>query len=552
MTSPVAPKAAASRCLSLAPTPAGLFDSEEPKVKLWDSFAPVWGEIVKCGETSRFDEVTYAQMLADLRQRNLRVYMDNDHRTARLGWTTEEVPALAYYCAVAVTHQAQLVELVKLAGHTCCDAVPLDPAMHPEGMAGFRCQVTPCGREKLPNYQALSIQFDPAGVDEKNRTVGQVLVCVSATNGPHIPGAGPPDGQFSKGAASMAESMDPKKDDKGAMSDGMTPELQQLAAILGLPEGVSTAAIIGAALAVCTAVGVKSEPDGDEPMMEEDEDKAADEAKRMEGMEPAMKKMEDDAGMMPEQMKKGYLRAARKAVARAFSFRRAVVLLSSELGSKAGPRAVVRAAAILKAKTPEAGEVARLRTEFAEYKRAQEADQAKAKADKEKAEALQWEVAVKTALNAAGPTNARIFEKVGEVELRCKGGDGRLSSEKAKAIFDKAVKYKMTLSDVEEMIPAHGLSFTKDGSPQGSKGGANSGSDFPRPGESAENMIGGDHSAKIREFQQQYAKDSGGKRIITRVAGSILGPMLAAGSYDYNRAKEQADRLSADCFLGGK
>lgn len=541
-----------SRCLSLAPMPAELFASDEPKTKIWDSFVPVWGDIVKFGETSRFDEVTYAQMLADLRARNLRVYMDNDHRTARLGWTTEEVPALAYYCAIAVTHEGKLFDLVKLAGHTCCDAVPLDAAAYPEGMAGFRCQVTPVGREKLPNYQALSIQFDPAGVDEKKRSVGQVLVCVSATNGPHVPGAGPVGGQFSKGAASMAESMDPNKNGDGATSADMTPELQQLAAVLGLPEGVSAAAIIGAALAVCTAAGVKSEPDGDEPMMEADEDKASDEARRMEGMEPSMKKMEDDAGKMPDQMKKGYLRAARRAVARAFSYRRAVQLLSSELGSKAGPKAVLRATAILKAKAPEVGEFARLKTEFAEYKREQEADRANAVAAKEKADAHQWEVAVKTALNAAGPTNARIFDKVGDQELRCKGGDGRLSGEKAKALFDKAVKYKMSLADVEEMIPAPGTSFTKDGSPHGIKGGASSGGDFPRSGGSSDTMIGGDHSAKIREFQQQYAKDSGGKRIITRVAGAIIGPMLAEGSYDYNRAKEQADRLGPDSFLGGK
>lgn len=547
---------AASRCLSLAQAPSDLF-GDEPKTKLWDSFVPVWGEIVKCGEKSRFDEVTYAQMLAELRGRNLRVYMDNDHKTARLGWTTEEVEALAYYCAVAVMHEGKLVDLAKLAGHTCCDQVPVDPAAHPEGMAGFRCTVTPYGRTKLPNYQSLSIQFDPAGVDEKGHQTGQVLVCVSATNGPHIAGAGPPGGQFSKGAS--FDMADEKNKESGAMDPQMTPELQQLAAVLGLPEGVSMAAIIGAALAVVTAAGVKGEPDGDEPMMEADEDAAAAEAKRMAAdmdpnMAPGMKKYEDDAGMMPEQMGKKFRRAVTRAIARAYACRRAVGLLSKELDTKAGPRAVLRGAAILKAKAPEAGELARLANEFKEYKRKSDEERAQEAAARAKTEAHTWEVSVKKLLNAAGPTNARIFDKVGEEELKCRGGDGRLSGDKAKALFETAAKYKMSPAEVEQMIPAHGFSFTADGSPKGSKGGgASSGADFPRSGaDSTENMIGGDHSAKIREFQSQYAKDSGGKRIITRVAGAILSPMLAAGNYDYARAKEQADRLGPDAFLGGK
>jgi hypothetical protein len=532
------------RCLNLAPAPDGLFGDGEPKTGVWDSFAPVWGEIVKSGEASQFDEITYRQMLDDLQRRNLCVYMDNDHKTARLGWTTDEVEALAYYCAIQVNRDGQLFGLVKLAGHTCCDGNPLASASLPNGMAGYRCRVTPNGRAKLPNYQALSIQFDPEGFTENGAPVGQILICVSATNGPHIPGAGPTAGQFSAGrsALNMPTATDPKKPDETILA--LTPELDELRKALGLPDGSSMEAIHGAALAVVKAAGIHAEPDGDEKI---DEAEMAsgyeEEAKRLEeGGDKEFRKLEE--GGAPEkkdgEMGKKYARAFRRIVAVAGAQRRGLGIVATQLGCKAGPKAVGKAVMTFAAgRSNDSNKVFAMEQRIVAMESAQAAkDAIFAAAAKD-----EREFAIKQVLNAAGPTNAAIYSgKVGSRQFSAAFGDGRITSAKAGQLYEQAIKLGASAEDVAQWLPnAATLTFTAGGSPHGA----------PKAGAQGESLRGGDQSDAIGKFRDQYKKDTG-KTLLYRVAGAILSEQFTAGNIsnvDYAAAKAKADRCDTSSFV---
>jgi len=522
-----AQKAPRGRCLNLAPAPDGLFAPDsEIKTQVWDLFAPVWGQIVKFGSASMFDEVTYRQMLEDLKSRNLCVYMDNDHKTANLGWTVDEVESLAYYCSVLVVHEGKEFGRVNLAGHNCADAVPFDLAAHPEGMAGFRCRVTPYGKTKLPSYQALSIHFDPDGRDALDRPVGQVLICVSAVNGPHIPTAIPAGGQFARSGT-----MDPENKDGG---EQLTPTLEELRKALGLPDGASADAIAGAALAVVKAAGVGApEPDGDEAMA--DEEMAAGDG----AVDDAMKKFEADAAEGDKDKLRGYARIVRTAVCRVYARRRVLGLLAKEMGAeKSSSKALVIAAAALKAKVPAEGTFAKLNERIAELETREKTR-----------EATSWEYSVKEILNRAGPTNAAIFSgKVGEKDLP-KQGDGRISDKRGQELFELAKRANLGPQDVEKMLPDKAAQvFTQNGSPVGAGKGSSAGAD-PL---GSDRVVGADQAAKIAEFRTQYQKDSGGKRITYQAAASILQRQFARGgaaAYDYQAAKGEADRLGDNYFM---
>lgn len=491
--------------------PDSLFgDPDAIKVGLWDAFAPVWGIITKFGQSSAFDELTYRQMLDNLRARGLKVYMDNDHKTAGLGWSCDEVPALAYYCSVLVTHGGKLFDRVYLGGCKCSDAVSFDPAAHPEGLFGFRCHVTPVGKQLLPNYQALSIHFDPDGRDEFDRPVGQSLICVSAVNAPHLPSAVPSGGKFSR-----YSTMDPETKD-------LSPELEALRVALGLPEGSSAEAIHGAALAVIRAAGIHSEPDGDEP--DADEMKAA----RMadDKVDEAMKQYED-AEQEPKR-KDEYSRKLSRIVGRLYVRSKCATALAAELGAK-GLRKSLAGVATLKSKqTGGESSINQLQTRL-------NALEAQRKNEEETA----WELAIKSAINAAGPTNAPVFSgAVGGKALPAKG-DGRISEKRGQELFELAKTAKLSPEQFASLLPEPVTqSFAKPGARAASGG-------------SSDRMVGSDQADRIREFRESYQKDTSKKLTYQAAAQVLQGQFAAHGAakIDYQTAKQAADRLDSSAFV---
>lgn len=492
-------------CFDMGSKPAGMFvGSDEIKTQVWDAFAPVWGPVVKFGITSQFDEVTYAQMLDDLVRRNLCVYMDVDHATANLGWSVDEVPALAYYCCVQVNHGGELWRRENLAGHTCADAVPLDPAAAPEGLYAFRCAVTPKGREKLPNYQALSIHFDPFGEDMAGHPVGQVLICVGAVNGPQIPGALPAGGTFNR-----SDDMSVKKrklyalaqgegeGGDGAESKDMSAVMAEIAKVCGLPDGAEPEAVLGAVLAILMAAK-PGEPDGDEPMGE---------GEMADGEMPAdaLKYMGD------EEMKK----FTRRAAARFARPGKLVQVFAKQLGCKATPKAVLDSFLTFRAKSVDTGEFAKIKGEV---------------------DALKFERAAEKAALRKGQID-QLFSAVA----------GRLPEAKIDELRKQAEAFSATPEQVKAWLPdVTDVVYTTGGAPAG-KGGPAQGS-----GES-DKMRGADQAAAIQVFRSQYEKDTG-KRLKHDMAGRIVGGFFARGAaVKYEEAKAQADRLPPDAFLkGGK
>ena len=493
-------------CFDLGSKPAGLFGvgGDEIKTQVWDAFAPVWGPVVKFGVTSIFDEVTYAQMLDDLVRRNLCVYMDVDHATANLGWSVDEVPALAYYCCVQVNHGGKLWRRENLAGHSCADAVELDAAANPEGLYAFRCHVTPVGRQKLPNYQALSIHFDPYGEDMAGHPVGQVLICVGAVNGPQIPGALPAGGKFNR-----SDDMSMKKrklfalekgeggaEDGAAETKDLSPVMAELSKCLGLPDGADPEAVLGAALAVIKAAQ-PGEPDGDEPLEgdKDGEQLPAEASKYVEEMPPEMR---------------GY---ARKAALRFARPGRLVQIFAGQLSSKATPKGVLDAFLTHRARSVDGGEFARLKSQVDEMKAAQAA--------------------------------AYAAERKGKIDALFSAAAGRLPEAKLVELRAQADQFNATPEQVAKWLPDEtDVIFTTGGAPAG-KG---------KPADAdGGNVRGADQATANQTFRQQYEKDTG-KKIKYEMAGRIVGGFFAKGvPVDYAKAKAEADRMPPEAFLkGGK
>lgn len=501
--------------------PQGLFvPGGEIKEKIWHPFAPVWGSVIKCGMASQFDEVTYAQMLDDALARNLRVYMDLDHASAHAAWsaTHTKIPAMAYYCALQVNHQGKEWRRVNLAGHTCADGVALDAVAMPEGLAGFLCQVTKAGREELEHYQALSIDFNPFGSDHEGHSVGQVLNCVSAVNGPHLPGAGPAGGRFNRDKRYFDMSTKKRKVYALAKGDGegeaetkdLSAEMAELAKVLGMPEGSAPESIIGAALAVIKA-GQHEEPDGDEGFEGTDGEGAL-------AADPAL----PEAMKYAEDLPAGDKKYARAAAVRFSRPRRLMGLLAKELGSGPKPKALLSAVVKMKEGQSEFGAV-KVRLDALEAEKV-----AREKAEAE-AKALARESAIKQILKAAGPVNL--------------GGTGRISEAKVAELFEKAKRLGMTPDDVQSWLPEGATTLTANGKPNGSGGGA--------AGGGSDRLVGSETAARIAGLRDQYQKDSG-KRLLYDQAGAIVASLVrSGGTYSYEKAKEQADRLPASAFVKG-
>jgi hypothetical protein len=180
--------------------PAQRFDAalgEDGKIRVgvWDRFTS-WGEKTKAGSESDFNESTLGQMIDNWRARGGRLAMCQDHKSAAAPLVA--APGLAFYDALAIVHDGQVVRLEKLVESMATPPDPAalkqqvarfasteNPAPEPDGLWGFRCEVTPLGedpKEGMRNYRGISPMFHPHGTDEQGNDIGYVLFDVAATN----------------------------------------------------------------------------------------------------------------------------------------------------------------------------------------------------------------------------------------------------------------------------------------------------------------------------------------------------------------------------------
>ncbi len=165
------------------------------RVGTWDRWA-TWGEKVKDGSETVFDELTLGQMIENWYARAGRCPLCLDHQSTLGGLV--RAPAAGYYDAFAIVHEGKVLLYRALAGSTSTSPDPAalaarvqrfateaNPNPVPDGGWAWRCEVTPLGRdpkEGLANYQGLSPFFTPKGEDEKGQPIGYVLFDIAAVN----------------------------------------------------------------------------------------------------------------------------------------------------------------------------------------------------------------------------------------------------------------------------------------------------------------------------------------------------------------------------------
>jgi hypothetical protein len=198
----------------------GLGDDGKVRVGVWDRFTS-WGSKTKGGSESDFNETTLGQMVDNWRTRGGRLAMCQDHKSAAAPYVS--APGLAFYDALAIVHDAAVVRFEKLVESAATPpdlaalkaqvarfASPDNPAPEPDGLWGFRCEVTPLGedpKEGIRNYRGISPMFHPHGTDEQGNDIGYVLYDVAATNTAFQAGCEITFDRFTRTKMNMSEEM---------------------------------------------------------------------------------------------------------------------------------------------------------------------------------------------------------------------------------------------------------------------------------------------------------------------------------------------------------
>jgi hypothetical protein len=207
---------------------ATLDEDGKIRVGVWDRFTS-WGEKIKQGRKSVFNEKTLGQMVSNWQARGDLLAMCLDHESAAAPFV--RAPAAAFYSSLAVVRRGKVLQLVAT-DHAivpaAADPMP-DASTRADGLYGFRCEVTPLGEhptEGLRCYRYISPMFDDEGDDEQGREIGYVLYDVAATNTPFQAGC---EITFGALGAQRMNLMDPKLLQKLGLADGASDDEIQTA-----------------------------------------------------------------------------------------------------------------------------------------------------------------------------------------------------------------------------------------------------------------------------------------------------------------------------------
>jgi hypothetical protein len=174
---------------------AGIGTDGKIRVYTWDRFTS-WGPKTKSGSESEFNEETLGQMVDNWRARGGRLAMCQDHKSVATPYVS--APGMAFYDALAIVRNGEVLRFEKLVDSAATPPEPAtlkaqvakfgsaqNPDPEPDGLWGFRCEVTPLGedpREGMRNYRGISPLFTANGTDERGNDIGYVLYDVAATN----------------------------------------------------------------------------------------------------------------------------------------------------------------------------------------------------------------------------------------------------------------------------------------------------------------------------------------------------------------------------------
>lgn len=175
-------------------------DGSKVRVGVWDrghTFGEGEGGIkVKDGEEINFTEQSFRAFIDNWYARGGRLPLSRDHQSALGGQVA--APALGYYDALAIVRdgavtyfkklnasQAQQPDVAALKASVMKFATEQNPDPSPDGLWGYRCEVTPLGmdpKEGLPSYAGISPFFTMQGTDEQGRDIGPVILDWSVVN----------------------------------------------------------------------------------------------------------------------------------------------------------------------------------------------------------------------------------------------------------------------------------------------------------------------------------------------------------------------------------
>lgn len=152
---------------------------------VWDRFT-TWGSKLKDRMETRFDEQTLPQMVDNWKKRGDHLPLDYNHQSSYAAENGQPAPALAWYNAMAVVRDGQLLCFQSLDE----GVQPPQTADLADGLWGHRSEVTELGQELLPNFKYISPTFSPDGTDEQGNLIGYTIHAVAATNTPFQSGTG--------------------------------------------------------------------------------------------------------------------------------------------------------------------------------------------------------------------------------------------------------------------------------------------------------------------------------------------------------------------------
>ena len=153
------------------------------RIGVWDRFCS-WGEKLKDGRLSIFDDKTLGEMVANWKARGDKLAMCFNHQSAYVQQNGQPAPALAFYDALAIIYGGQIIGADVLPGSAAATTGTFEAASRGDGLYGYRCEVTELGNQLLPNFKYISPMFSDDGRDELGNEIGYVLYDVAATNTP--------------------------------------------------------------------------------------------------------------------------------------------------------------------------------------------------------------------------------------------------------------------------------------------------------------------------------------------------------------------------------
>jgi hypothetical protein len=273
-----------------------------PGAGKWDRFTS-WGEKVKDGEISIFNEETLGQMVDNFASRQNDIAMCYDHQSAYVAQNGQPAPALAFYNALALVVDGQIV---KFASHDDQVAKP-DVIGLENGVYGYRSEITPLGETLLPNYRYISPMFVTDGYDEAGNAVGYDLYDVACTNTPFQDAVGltfhrdkKTPGQLPATRAKEAVKMDKELLAKLGLAEGCTPEEISKAMSQYMADSEDKIAKMEADKAADVDMMAEDKKSAEEMMVDaeqKDEDKKPDEVMDKEPDEDDMKAMAKTLGL---------------------------------------------------------------------------------------------------------------------------------------------------------------------------------------------------------------------------------------------------------------